>query len=142
MTLAKWRAMSYSVVMASVLEKTRRQTGKLTVGNLLGVSTVDNLKLAKRVESGLPFEALERVSRITGLSLDRLRVPVRIASRTLTRRRQENKLSPEDPIGLCRFQASVPYLELFEGNAAACSAVVCFIQSSSRRNGPDRAPLN
>ena len=93
---------------------------KYTVDKLLGVKATDNLKLARKVEAGLSFDSLERVGKMTGLSLDKLRVAVRIAPRTLTRRRRENKLSPEESdrlVSLSRL-LSITF-ELFEGDAAA-----------------------
>lgn len=91
-----------------------------TVENLLGIKAADNLKLAKKVEAGFSFDALEKLGKNTGLPLERLRVAVRITPRTLTRRRQEKKLSPEESDRL----VSVSWLlaqtfELFEGNTEA-----------------------
>nr|MBA4186359.1 hypothetical protein [Acidobacteriota bacterium] len=78
--------------MPIVSEKTKRSAqGKYTVEKLLGIETADNLKLAKKVEAGFSFGALERVGKTAGLSLETLRVAVRITPRTLTRRRKEKK---------------------------------------------------
>jgi putative toxin-antitoxin system antitoxin component (TIGR02293 family) len=91
-----------------------------TVEKLLGIKTADNLKLAKKVEAGFSFDALERLGKTTGLSLERLRVAVRIAPRTLTRRKKEKKLSPEESdrlVSVSRLLAQT--FELFEGNREA-----------------------
>lgn len=91
-----------------------------SIERLLGIKTVDNLKLAKKVEAGFSFDALERVGKTTGLSLDVLRVAVRITPRTLTRRRKEKKLSPEESdrlVSVSRLLAQI--FELFEGNTEA-----------------------
>ncbi len=91
-----------------------------TIEKLLGIETADNLKLAKKVEAGFSFGALERLGKTTGLSLERLRIAVRITPRTLTRRRKEKKLSPEESdrlVSVSRLLAQT--FELFEGNAEA-----------------------
>lgn len=88
--------------------------------SLLGVDTIDNLKLAKKVESGLPFDAFERVGRVSGLSTEALRGAIRIAPRTLARRRLEKKLSPEESdrlVSLSRLLSLA--IELFEGDVRA-----------------------
>lgn len=107
--------------MSVVLEKTKMlRQGKYTAEKLLGIKTTDNLKLAKKVEAGFPFETFERLGKTTGLPLERLRVAVRIAPRTLTRRKKENKLSPEESdrlVSVSRLMAQT--FELFEGNTEA-----------------------
>ena len=107
--------------MSLVLEKTKSSgQGRYTVENLLGIETADNLKLAEKVEAGFSFGAFERLGKTTGLSLERLRVAVRITPRTLTRRRKEKKLSPEESdrlVSVSRLLAQT--FELFEDNAEA-----------------------
>ncbi len=107
--------------MSVVLEKTKSSgRGKYTVEKLLGIETADNLKLAKKVEDGFSFGALERLGETTGLPLETLRVAVRITPRTLTRRRKEQKLSPEESdrlVSVSRLLAQT--FELFEGNTKA-----------------------
>ncbi len=107
--------------MSAVLEKTKRSgQRKYTVEKLLGIEAADNLKLAKKVEAGFSFEALERLGKTTGLPLERLRVAVGIAPRTLTRRKKEKKLSPEESdrlVSVSRLLAQT--FELFEGNTEA-----------------------
>jgi putative toxin-antitoxin system antitoxin component (TIGR02293 family) len=91
-----------------------------SIEKLLGIKTVDNLKLAKKVEAGFSFDALEKLGKTTGLSLETLRVAVRITPRTLTRRKKEKKLSPEESdrlVSVSRLLAQT--FELFEGNAEA-----------------------
>ena len=100
-------------------EKSSKQTA-YSVEKLLGIKTADNLKLAERVEAGFPFDALERLGKTTGLPLERLRVAVRITPRTLTRRKKEKKLSPEESdrlVSVSRLLAQT--FELFEGNEEA-----------------------
>ena len=98
------------------IAKTKRSMMK----DLLGFDAADNLKLAKKVESGLSFEAFERVGRVSGLSTDDLRTAVRIAPRTLTRRRQEKRLSPEESDRLVSVSRLLSLtIELFEGDVRA-----------------------
>ncbi len=100
-------------------EKSSKQTA-YSVEKLLGIKTADNLKLAERVEAGFSFDALERLGKTTGLPLERLRVAVRITPRTLTRRKKEKKLSPEESdrlVSVSRLLAQT--FELFEGNEEA-----------------------
>ncbi len=105
--------------METIVEKRRPQVArKFTVKSLLGVNAADNLKLAKKIESGLSFDSFVRLGRMSGLSLEDLRAAVRIAPRTLTRRRQDNKLSPEESdrlVSLSRLLSLT--FELFEGDA-------------------------
>lgn len=91
--------------------------------SMLGVSVRDNLKLAKKVESGLPYATLERVGRISGIPVERLRLALRIAPRTLSRRRRENRLSAEESdrlVSLSRLLAMA--IDLFEGDVEAAHA--------------------
>lgn len=106
--------------MAETIERDFKKTQRVMMKNLLGIDAVDNLKLAKKVESGLPFAAFERVGRVSGLSLESLRAAVRIAPRTLTRRRQENRLSPEESDRLVSVSRLVSFaIELFDGDVRA-----------------------
>lgn len=104
-----------------------------TVEKLIGIKTVDNLKLAKKVEAGFSFDALERLGKTTGLPLETLRVAVRITSRTLTRRKKDKKLSAEESdrlVSVSRLLAQT--FELFEGRR---EAGVHWFQSPNRALG-------
>jgi putative toxin-antitoxin system antitoxin component (TIGR02293 family) len=102
------------------MERNPAKTPQATMKSLLGIDTIDNLKLAKKVESGLSFEAFERVGRVSGLSSDALRSAIRIAPRTLARRRQENRLSPEESDRLVSVSRLLSLsIELFEGDVRA-----------------------
>lgn len=107
--------------MSALTEKIKSPTERIyTVEKLLGIRIEDNLKLAKKVEDGFSFDALERLGKTTGLPLERLRVAVRITPRTLTRRKKEKKLSPEESdrlVSISRLLAQT--FELFEGNEEA-----------------------
>ena len=102
------------------MERDIAKTQRSSMKSLLGIDAVDNLKLAKKVESGLSFEAFERVGRVSGLSTDELRTAIRIAPRTLTRRRQEKRLSPEESDRLVSVSRLLSYaIELFEEDVRA-----------------------
>lgn len=106
---------------------------KYTIEKLIGIKTADNLKLAKKVEAGFSFDALEKLGTTTGLPLESLRVAVRITPRTLTRRRKEKKLSPEESdrlVSVSRLLAQT--FELFEGNT---EAGLTWFQSQNRALG-------
>lgn len=88
-----------------------------SAAKLLGLNSPNNFRLAKKVEAGLNFSAFENLSKSSGLSVEKLRVAVRITPRTMTRRRNENKLSAEESdrlVSVSRLLAQA--FELFEGN--------------------------
>lgn len=123
--------------MSVSLEK-HRSSRPYTAGKLLGIKATNNLKMAQKIESGLSFVLFERLGRVTGLPLDQLRVAVRITPRTLTRRRNENRLSPEESdrlVSVSRLLAQA--FELFEGNKVAA---VKWFTSPNRALGT-KAPI-
>jgi putative toxin-antitoxin system antitoxin component (TIGR02293 family) len=123
--------------MSTTLEKTRHSR-PFTAGKLLGIKVTDNLKMAKKIESGLSFTMFERLGRVSGLPLEKLRVAVRITPRTLIRRRNENRLSPEESdrlVSVSRLLAQT--FELFEGNKIAA---VMWFTSPNRALG-DQIPI-
>lgn len=68
----------------------------ITAAGLLGVNVRDNFALARRVETGLSFDSMVRLSKRSGLPIETIRTAVRIPPRTLSRRRTENRFSPEE----------------------------------------------
>ena len=108
--------------MAAITSKNRESAvqTKYTIEKLLGIKVVNALKLTEKIEAGFSFDALERLGKTTGLPLEKLRVAVRIKPRTLTRRRRENKLSPEESdrlVSVSRLFAQT--FELFESDTEA-----------------------
>lgn len=106
--------------MAVTLEKLKLPKAKYTAEKLLGIAAVDKLGLARKVEAGFSFGALERLRKSSGLPLELLRIAVRIKPRTFTRRRHENRLSPEESdrlLSVSRLLAQT--FELFEGDKTA-----------------------
>ncbi len=87
---------------------------------LLGLRTYEPLELIELVRKGFRYSAFVRFQRNTNLSLKTLSELTQIRSRTLTRRKEEGKLDPEESDRLLR--ASRVFgraLELFEGDDEA-----------------------
>lgn len=83
---------------------------------LLGVKAKDGFALADRVDSGLAFDSLAKLSKNSGLPVEEIRTAIGISPRTLARRRNENRLSPEESdrlVSLSRIAAQA--IELFGG---------------------------
>lgn len=90
---------------------------------LLGLSDFDPVKLLRAVARGLPVHAFERLQRNLGVSQARLAALVGVAERTLTRRRDGGRLSPEESDRLLRTaRVFGRALELFDADAAAARA--------------------
>lgn len=90
---------------------------RFSMQKILGINAPDNIALIGRIEKGLPFNAFVRLGKNTGISLDNLRIAVGIKQRTLTRRKQSNKLSSEESDRLVSvYRLLAQTLELFEGN--------------------------
>jgi putative toxin-antitoxin system antitoxin component (TIGR02293 family) len=88
--------------------------------SLLGLHPQDPIKIFKRVEKGLAFQALERFQKNTGLSTRDLADAIIIKMRTLNRRKEQGRLEPEESDRLMRVSRIFgKALELFEGNTDA-----------------------
>jgi putative toxin-antitoxin system antitoxin component (TIGR02293 family) len=90
---------------------------------LLGLRTYETLKLYQYVRKGFPYSTFLRFQRNTSLSTKALSELTQISARTLTRRKEEGKLDPEESDRLVR--ASRVFgraLELFEGDDNAARA--------------------
>ncbi len=88
--------------------------------SLLGLRARDPIKIFKRVEKGLTFQALERFQKNTGLSTSDLADVIAIKMRTLHRRKEQGRLEPEESDRLMRVSRIFgKALELFEGNTDA-----------------------
>ena len=93
-----------------------KRHNRMSAAELLGVRAKNNLGLAKRVESGLAFDSMERLTRLTGLPLETIRAAIRIPPRTLSRRRNDNKLTPEESDRLVSVSRLIALaIALFEG---------------------------
>ncbi len=88
--------------------------------SLVGLHSQNPLVILERVQKGLPFAALERFQRNSGLSTADLADAVVIKLRTLNRRKQGGRLEPEESDRLLRVSRIFgKALELFEGDAEA-----------------------
>ena len=88
--------------------------------SLVGLRPQNPIRIFRRVEKGLAFQAFVRFQRITGLSMGDLAEAVAIKPRTLARRRQQGRLEPEESDRLLRLSRIFgKALELFEGDAEA-----------------------
>jgi putative toxin-antitoxin system antitoxin component (TIGR02293 family) len=84
---------------------------------LLGIRTTDTARLLGKVRAGLPFSCWERFQHHTELPTGILLELVQITSRTLSRRKEEGKLRPDESDRLLRAsRIFARVLELFEGD--------------------------
>lgn len=94
--------------------------GPNTYISLLGLKTFDSAKLVRAVEQGLPFRTFERFRRNLAVSAAQISSLMELAPRTLTRRRKQGRLSPDESDKLLRIgRLFAKALVLFEGDAAA-----------------------
>lgn len=87
---------------------------------LLGMKAHDPIELSERVQSGLPYRALERFQRNLALPMTHLAELLQIPLRTLSRRKEQARLQPDESDRLVRLSRVVAgALELFEGDLHA-----------------------
>lgn len=87
---------------------------------LLGLRTYDALTLYRHLRKGLAYSAVGRFQRNTSLSGAVISRLIQTPTRTLTRRKTEGKLSPEESDRLVRAaRVFGRAMELFEGDADA-----------------------
>lgn len=87
---------------------------------LLGLRTYQPLALDRHVRKGLAFSSFLRFQRSTGLSARAVADLIQIPPRTLTRRKSEGKLAPEESDRLVRASRIFGRaMELFEGDREA-----------------------
>ena len=79
----------------------------------------DLLELVKAIHRGFPFAALTRVEQETGWPLERLAACIGLSPRTLSRRKQEKRLSTTESDRLVTLSRLLTQaVELFEGQKA------------------------
>jgi putative toxin-antitoxin system antitoxin component (TIGR02293 family) len=84
---------------------------------LLGLRSYEPLRIVASVRKGLPYSALLRLQRNTGLSASVLAEVAQIPARTLARRKQLGKLDPDESDRLVRVaRVFGRAFELFEGD--------------------------
>ena len=87
---------------------------------LLGLSTFDARDLVRSVSRGLSYRVLDRLLLNVGVSFEQLMGITDIPRRTLTRRKQEGRLTPEESDRVLRASRLFGMaLRLFEGNREA-----------------------
>jgi putative toxin-antitoxin system antitoxin component (TIGR02293 family) len=89
-------------------------------GGSLGMKADAAIKVIEQVNRGFPFKFINNLQRSTELPLETIAEAVRIPSRTLSRRKAEGKLQPDESERL--FRLSVLFeraVNLFEGDKAA-----------------------
>jgi putative toxin-antitoxin system antitoxin component (TIGR02293 family) len=85
---------------------------------LLGLKTFDTAKLLERIREGLSYSAWERFARNLSLPKEAITSLVQISPRTLSRRKEEGRLHPDESDRLLRAtRLFAQTLELFEGDA-------------------------
>lgn len=95
-------------------------TQKLDSASLLGIKARKTTDLIVHIEKGLPFTALEKLGKATGLTLEQVRAGIGISERTLARRKITHSLTSEESDRLVRFSRIFALaVELFEGNKEA-----------------------
>ena len=102
-----------------VVEGSTSYPGSLAA-RCLGIRTADVIKVARRLQGGLPYDALKRLQRRSGLSLEAIGTVMQIPRRTLARRRNQGKLTPRESERLYRLAVVFEKcVELFEGDIDA-----------------------
>lgn len=100
---------------------------------LLGMSQFDWPGVLAAIEKGLPFSALERFQRNSGLTQEQVLDLVQIASRTFMRRKQQSRLSPAESDRLVRAaRIFAKALHLMGGDAAETVAWLSEAQRAFR----------
>lgn len=111
----------------------------LPSAQLLGIKAKNVKGLVEKIETGFPFEAFRRFQDLLHLSDRQLGEIVRISPRTLTRRKSEGRLTPEESERLLRISRLLQEAtELFEGDLEATRK---WLGSPNKALG-GKAPLN
>jgi putative toxin-antitoxin system antitoxin component (TIGR02293 family) len=91
--------------------------GPHTYAALLGLRTFDSAGLRERVAAGLPFQTMERFQSKLDLPMTELADLLHIRTRTLSRRKEEGRLRPDESDRLLRASRLFgKILDLFEGD--------------------------
>jgi putative toxin-antitoxin system antitoxin component (TIGR02293 family) len=87
---------------------------------LLGLEEFDSAKLLRTIERGIPFHSFSRLQRNLDISQSRFLDVVQIPQRTLTRRKKEGRLKPDESDRVLRAgRVFGRAIELFGGDATA-----------------------
>lgn len=97
-----------------------RSAGERDFFSVLGLRISNTAKLIRKVKEGLPYSAWERFTRFTGIPNDLAAKIVHIPLRTLSRRKEEGRLQPDESDRLVRVsRIFVRARELFAGATPA-----------------------
>lgn len=104
---------------------------------LLGMTRFDWPGVLAQIEKGLPFSALDRFIRNSGLSQEDVLDLLQIATRTFMRRKKEGRLSPAESDRLVRAaRVFAKALHLFGGDAEETVAWLSESQRAFRGTTP------
>ena len=123
MTLVTEKHSTRSPEVQAYLDALAQGQGPHTYASLLGLRTYDTARLHQRVKEGLSFAALERLRRAMDLPAHTFAAVLHIPLRTLQRRKDEERLRPDESDRLVRLARLFgEALQLFEGDAASARA--------------------
>jgi putative toxin-antitoxin system antitoxin component (TIGR02293 family) len=95
----------------------RKTTAAIPYASKLGVNANNTLELIGEIEEGFSYQAFEELQDQLELSISELADLLQIPRRTLSRRKHEGKLPPDESERLLRFSRVLhTSLEIFEGN--------------------------
>ncbi len=123
MTLFAEKPATPSPEVQAYLDALTHGQGPHTYAVLLGLRTYDSAGLHQRVKEGLSFASLERLRRAMDLPAHTFAAVLHIPLRTLQRRKDEERLRPDESDRLVRLARLFgEALRLFEGDAPAARA--------------------
>lgn len=97
--------------------------GAISYAELIGLTTTSELALAAKVESGFDYRAFIRLQQVIKLPARQLADLLSIPDRTLSRRKSEGRLRPDESDRLLRLARVVDLaLSLFEGDKKAAQS--------------------
>ncbi len=97
--------------------KKRKVPAAIPYASKLGVNVNNTLELIGEIEDGFSFRAFEELQEQLELTVSELAELLQIPRRTLSRRKREGKLPPDESERLLRFSRVLhTSLELFEGD--------------------------
>ncbi len=95
----------------------------ISYAELIGLTTTSELALADKVQSGFDFRAFIRLQQVIKLSARQLADLISITDRTLSRRKSEGRLRPDESERLLRLARVFDLaLSLFEGDKKAAQS--------------------
>ena len=108
---------SYAASARKRRKKKVKEAPAIPYARELGVVVHNTLDLINELEAGFSYEAIEQLQEQLGASLSELGELLQIPRRTLSRRKREGKLPPDESERLLRFSRVLcTSIELFEGD--------------------------